>query len=241
MTEAYALFKKIHESAGMTYLNRSKIRDFSTNIFWSNYIELKRACEIVENPEVGIKLFGGEQREASTQVHMEVMRLFHNFLAAAKSLVDHTRVFVDERYSGSPLSDAYKDKVKNDLSENPLIRFIQDLRNYMMHKGLPSGSMSLSVKRQADDSFAAQSTVSIRRDDISTWSGWTKPSRTYLISAPEHIKISDLSRDYAERIENFSEWLDGAVRRHHIRDIREFQTLQRLYRDAQEREAKAGI
>ncbi len=239
MSESYDLFKKIHESPGMAYLNRSKARDFSINIFWSNYIELKKACQIVENPEIGVKLFMEEQRDTGEKIHMEVMRLFHNFLAAAKSLVDHTRVFIDEYYSGSPVFDAYKDKVKADLSDNPLVRFIQDLRNYMMHRGLPGGAMSLSVKRQPDDSFITESTVSMNRDELLKWGGWTNPSRSYLATAQKQIKISDLSNIYAAQIRNFSEWLDKAIRRHHIKDIREFQKLQRLYRDTRERESQA--
>jgi hypothetical protein len=240
MSESYDLFKKIHASPGMTYLNRSKIRDFSINIFWSNYLELRKACQLVENPEVGVKLLMGDQRELGLQAHMEVMRLFHNFLAAAKSLVDHTRVFVDEHYSNSPVSDGYRDKIKTEFSEDQLARFIQDLRNYMMHRGLPGGSMSLSVKRQPDDSFTTESTVSINRDDVSTWSGWTTLSRAYLATAPEQIKISDLISSYAEKIRGFSEWLDRSIRGYHIRDIRDFQKLQRLYRDARTKESKAG-
>lgn len=237
MTESYELFKRIHASRGMVYLNRRKIREFSTNIFRSNYAELKQACEVIERPDVGIKLFSDEHRHAGIEVHMEVMRLFHNFLAAAKSLVDHTRAFVDENYGKTSLSDAYADKVRTVLSEDLLVRFIQDLRNYMMHKGLPGGSMSLSVKRQSDDTFAIESTVSIKRDDIAGWNGWTKLSRTYLASASDEIKISDLARDYAQRIEAFSDWLDKAIRKHHAQDIRELRKLDRLYRSAEKREA----
>lgn len=133
MSEEYELFKKIHDSDGMKFQNRKKVRDFSYNIFRSNLEELRKACEMVENPDLGIKLMSEQHRELGVQMHMEINRLFHNFLAAAKSLIDHTRVFVAQHYENTPLKDAYESKVGSDLAEDPLCRFIQDIRNYMLH------------------------------------------------------------------------------------------------------------
>ncbi len=113
------------------------------NIFSGNYLELKKACEIVENPDIGLKLMSEPMKGAGVQAHMEVMRLFHNFLASAKSLVDHTRAFVDDHYAGTAFKQGYDQKVQAELASDPLIKFIQDLRNHMLHRGLPSGSMSL--------------------------------------------------------------------------------------------------
>jgi len=134
----------------MVYLNRRKVRAFSHNIFVGNFKELKKACEIVENPEIGLKLMSQSMRGSlGVQAHMEINRLFHNFLAAAKTLVDHTRVFVEDHYSGTPLKQAYEQKVQAELANDPLTKFVQDFRNYMLHKGLPNSSMSLSITRNA--------------------------------------------------------------------------------------------
>lgn len=232
---AYELFKQLHASPGMVYLNRRKLRAFTVNIFHGNFGELMKACEIVENPQVGLKLMSEEHRKTlGTQAHMEVMRLFHNFLAAAKSLIDHTRVFVDDYYRDTPLMQAYQQKVQADFADDPLMRFIQDLRNYMLHRGLPGGSMSLSVTRDPEtNAQEMKSTVGIDKKAIATWDRWTKPSLQFLASADDEIQISQIGRAYGERVVQFAEWFDTKLHKHHGDDIAAFERLQKEYQAAQ--------
>lgn len=235
---SYQLFKELLASPGMEYLNRRKLRAFTVNIFHGNFSELMKACELVENPEVGLKLMSEEHRETlGTQAHMEVMRLFHNFLAAAKSLIDHTRVFVDDHYRDTPLMQAYQQKIQADFADDPLMRFIQDLRNYMLHRALPGGSMSLSVSRNPDtNAHDMKSTVGIDKKAIETWGKWTKPSLAFLAAADDEIQISQISRAYGERVEEFAKWFDAKLQKHHEADIAAFENLQKEYQAAQREE-----
>ena len=68
----------------------------------------------------------------------EVVRLLHDYVAAAFSLVDATRVFVNEHYTDTGLLRVYNDRLKRDFSEAPLHRFLQDLRNYTLRYRLPA-------------------------------------------------------------------------------------------------------
>lgn len=236
-TKSYELFTQLHSSKGMEYLNRRKLRAFSFNIFSGNFIEVKKACSIVENPEIGLKLMSESMKEAGTQAHMEVMRLFHNFLAAAKSLVDHTRVFVDEHYAGTGFKQAYEQKVQAEIANDPLMKFIQDLRNYMLHRGLPNGSMSLTITQDPETNTQDfVTTVSIDREKLLQWDRWTKPSQTFLASAEKRIKISDISIAYGDRILAFYEWFDHKLEKHHEGDIFTFMKLQKEYTILQEQE-----
>jgi hypothetical protein len=168
---------------------------------------------------------------------MEVMRLFHNFLASAKSLIDHTRVFVDDYYDGTPLMQAYRQKVQADFATDPLMRFIQDLRNYMLHRGLPGDSMSLSITRIPEtNSHDMVSTVSIDKEKLLTWSSWTKPSLSFLAAADEEIRISRISTSYGERVVAFSDWFDTTLEKHHGSDIEAFEKPQKEYVLAQQQE-----
>lgn len=224
----------------MDYLNRRKLRAFTFNIFSGNYLELKKACEIVENPEIGLKLMSEPMKGAGVQAHMEVMRLFHNFLASAKSLVDHTRAFVDDRYAGTAFKQGYEQKVQAELANDPLMKFIQDLRNYMLHRGLPSGSMSLTITRVPEtNAHDLVTTVSIDREKLLEWDSWTKPSRTFLAAADKQIKISDISIAYGDRILAFYEWFDRRLEKHHDADISAFEKLQKEYALLQEQEETA--
>jgi len=171
------------------------------------------------------------------QAHMEVMRLFHNFLASAKSLIDHTRVFVEEYYINSALKQTYQQKINTDFAKDPLMKFVQDLRNYMLHRALPQGSMSLTIKRNTETgSHDMVSTVSIDKKKLLLWENWTKPSLSFITAADSEIKISTLSTAYGEKVLAFSEWLDSELQRHHESDIKAFEMLQREYAAAEQLE-----
>ncbi len=235
---SYVLFKELHASPGMIYFNRRKLRAFSVNIFQSNFTELINACDMIENPQIGLQLMSEEHRGTSgLQAHMEVMRLFHNFLASAKSLIDHTRVFVEEYYINSALKQTYQQKINTDFAKDPLMKFVQDLRNYMLHRALPQGSMSLTIKRNTETgSHDMVSTVSIDKKKLLLWENWTKPSLSFITAADSEIKISTLSTAYGEKVLAFSEWLDSELQRHHESDIKAFEMLQREYAAAEQLE-----
>jgi len=169
---SYALFKRLHASKGMQYLNRRKIRAFTLNVFQGNLDELRKTCDLIEDPESGLRLIQASMDTGNNAAHMEVLRRLHNFLAAAKSLVDHTRLFIDEHYARTPIQEAYAQKVESDLSQDPLVKFVQDLRNYMLHRDLPASSMSISVSR-IENSIAQDLTTAatIDKQAIFTWSG----------------------------------------------------------------------
>ena len=228
------IFKELHASPEMVYLNRRKLRAFTVNIFRGNFNELMKACELVENPQIGLQLMSEEHRRTlGTQAHMEVMRLFHNFLAAAKSLIDHTRVFVDDYYRGTSLAQAYQQKIQTDFADDPLMRFIQDLRNYMLHRALPGGSMSLSMTRnQETNAQDMKSTVGVDKKAIETWEKWTKPSLEFLAATDDEIQISQISGAYGERVVEFTEWFDTELHKHHGADIEVFERLQKEYQAA---------
>lgn len=236
-SKAYSLFKQIHASPGMKYLNRRKLRAFTFNIFMGNYTELKKAYELVENPKVGFDLMTKYRHTAGIQAHMEVMRLFHNFLASAKSLVDHTRAFVDEHYINSSFKQSYDQKIQADFAKDPLVKFVQDLRNYMLHRGLPNGSMTIQIKKiDGTNAQDLSTTVSINRDKLLEWSKWTQLSRTYLESSDEDLKISKIGNDYGQKVLAFYEWFDKRLEKHHEQDLIAFELLQKEYEIAEKQE-----
>src|SRR5690349_3106692 len=99
---------EIRSSPGMMHINRSHHRTFSLNIFRMNAQELIELSRRVSDPDEALRLWSVENREANLQTHREVTRLVHNFVAAALTLVDHTRVFMREYYRDKPVFDRYQ-------------------------------------------------------------------------------------------------------------------------------------
>ena len=229
------LDQAMYESKGMQYFNRRKIRAFTLNVFLGNLQDIQLACTEFDDPQKSMKYFRDPPDGPALQAHMEVMRHFHNFLAAAKSLIDHTRLFVEEYYSTTPIKQAYEQKVLADLAQDPLIRFVQDLRNFMLHRALPPGSIMLNARRLDDTGRSEITTaVDLDRAGLLKWKGWTEPSRKYLNQSPDQINISEICTPYGQAVVAFYEWFDGKLRKHHQDDIEEYEDLRRQYRQAEE-------
>lgn len=214
------LLDDVYRSPGMEYLNRQKSHQFSYNVFAGNYTELKKVLSIIENPDLFNKIMCDENREKmGNPVHMELNRHFHNFLAAAKTLIEHTRVFLRENYQGTQLKSDFDSKVTNDFSEDPLSRFIQDLRNYMLHKGLVGNSLSMTItKIEGTEKFKAESTAYLKKNDLKNWDKWSKQGKVYLESQEDKFKISSFCILYGEKVTSLYSWFYKELYEHHSED-----------------------
>lgn len=221
----YTIFQKIHQSVGMKFLGRKKLRSFTLNIFTMNKIELQNDLELFENPEIGLQLMSHDNKGASQQVHRELNRRFHNFLAGAKTLIDHTRVFIADNYSGTSIESEYLQRVRQELANDELCRFMQDLRNYTLHCELPISTMTLKFT----PSEGITTRVSIHADELREWAGWSVPSKSFLEKQEKEISPLLLVSDYASKIEGFQEWIDTALEEYHQADLVELRELEKRH------------
>lgn len=224
-------FHDLLASPGVRYINLAHQRSFSVNIFSGNADELEAALEEACDPEKQFALLGDDNREQSQQQHRELARLLHNFLAAAMTLVDHTRVFVDEHYLGTAVKKAFRSRVESSFTNNPLTRFVQDLRNYMVHRGLPPSQKHFTLKRNETSDpprFLASSGFQLEVRKLKEWSGWKADSKRFLDLAGETLDVAPLVKDYRTIIEAFHNDFDDILHEHHQEDIRQAEELQQL-------------
>lgn len=221
------LYARIHSSPGMKFLNDLHARSFSLNIFQMNALELMEATRKVRDPDLGPPLMFEANREAGQQAHRELNRHIHNFVASAKSLVDHTRVFLKVSYAESPVLETIQLKIKSIFSESPVTAFVHDLRNYMVHKGLPNSHMFLEWHQDPSAGSGPQVTSGIRFDtqSLAEWSSWTAPARRYMEQCGEHIDIHRFTDEYVVAVTRFHAWLEHTLREHHSAELAELEDL----------------
>jgi hypothetical protein len=213
----------------MEHINRSHHRTFSLNIFRMNAQELIEIARRVNDPDEGIRLMAQDNREASQQTHREVTRRVHNFVAASLTLVEHTRIFMREHYSNTPTFDQYQAKVDAEFVNEPLVKFVQDLRNFMLHKGLPESEMFLNFESNPDlpDGGGVLATgIRIKSDKLSAWAGWSAPARTFIESSGQYIDIRTFAEAYTDKIVSFHDWLQGELDQIYSADLDELRALQ---------------
>jgi hypothetical protein len=231
-TDHGAMLQAILSAPGMVHINRTHARTFSLNIFRRNAQELLAATRDVRDPEQGLQLMAVDNREAGQQAHREINRFVHNFVASAMTLVDHTRNFVREHYDGTALKRDYDDRVKANLASVPAVRFVQDLRNYMLHRTLPQSQMFIEFDSRPESSGGQptlETGVRYQTSALLEWDGWTAPARAYIAAAGEHIDIHTFVESYLEKVLAFHEWLDAALNQFHADDLVKLMELQEAY------------
>jgi hypothetical protein len=225
----YELHIAMLDSTGMAIANRIESLSFSYRIFKGNLQELEKALTVIETPEIAFLLWAEKNADKLQQVHKEIIRYFHNYLAGAKSLVDHTRIFIKEYYRNSQISHEYESRVKAEFASDPFTQFVQDLRNYMLHKGIPSTQMGLKVSKDNPPDCSVFLSLSVLRD----WDRWNKFSKKYLMSlTDEKLRLKNIVQDYGRKVSQFYDWLLARLLDVHKNDLLELDKMQRQYAEA---------
>lgn len=160
-------------------------------------------------------------------VTVEIIRRLHNYVAAAKSLVDHTRRIVNSLCSQLPFMHEYEERVQQTFATNPLARFVQDLRNYTLHRDLPIRGASVGRVRGAFGPFIALDT-----DALASWDRWSSPAARYLTSSERPLLVRHVVDAYDALVADFQEWLEARLRQVFSADIAEEQRLREMVRAA---------
>jgi hypothetical protein len=213
----------------MEHVNRSHQRTFTLNIFRMNAQELIEITRRVNDPDEGLRLMSQNNREVGQQTHREVTRRVHNFVAASLTLVEHTRIFMREHYSNTPIFDRYQAKVDAEFANQPLVRFVQDLRNFMLHNGLPGSEMFMNFQSNPDlpnGGGVLTTGIHIRAAQLLAWSRWSAPARTFIESSGEFVDIRTFAEAYTDNIVSFHDWLQGELNQFHLADLDELRALQ---------------
>lgn len=190
-----------------------------TYVFVGNAMELKAHLESLHDPAVALPVMSNapEHEESGERFDRELVRRLHNFLSAAKSLIDLTRNIVDRMYPEGELRNEYDRRAK-DFATNARRRLVQQLRNYVLHNRLPPTSGRLGFTRQAEG-FAMETRILLDPEQLLRhWKRWDGPVRQLLESDVE-LDLLELVNEYLDQVADLYLWLYGAQIREHKDDI----------------------
>lgn len=161
--------------------------------------------------------------------------LLRNFLVSRMAVRDHTYVLVAKYWESDPaipreedseFMDQYRAKMKA-LLIKPQFSFLQDLRNYGVHKALYPFTLSTQ--------FAGgymRNDIKLDRDKLlSTYSKWSAPAKRYIESTDDGVDLLTPLEEWSSACKEFYEWLHGAVTDHHMED---FQAVEQAWEDYRE-------
>ena len=217
--ELLALAQEINKSDALRYAGRIETLGVNYFVFHRNYEELKKLIDVRNNQGKMLELWDLRNPHQLDIVINELLRLFHNYLASAKSLVDQTRVVVPAWYKDHDFLKEYNDQIASRFAGNPLTGFIEDLRNFSLHYSLPiiNATFSFPSDRETGKSTLFFSFV-LAKNGLLVWSRWNK-GKAYLSKAGDEIDIGELADAYYRQIADFHYWLVKRLQEIHRDDL----------------------
>ncbi len=200
-----------------------KSHETSVMIFTGNHLELKRALDFVHDPSKSFVYFIEANRGELWEIHQDVVRLFHNFVASALTLVEHTRILINQQFVKEEIRVGYQSRVDNVFASDPLSGFVQDLRNYILHRGLPATAMHLRLLGQ-NPKRHVDTRVILNLDQMDDWD-WNGRSKEYISSVPKELPLLDVVESYGNKVRGFHQWFVEWFSKIYEREIEELFTL----------------
>lgn len=224
--ELMKLQEKIQATEGWRITQKINIFGLSEYTFRKNTEELLSIlAEYESNTDLAIKIADVENRKGFETFLTEVTRLLHNYLAAAKTLIDHTRKFFQDEYQGTEFESEYNNKISEFFISSSTSKFIQDLRNYTLHRTLPITGATLSFHRDSGFSHG----INLAKGSLMEWDRWTVKALEYLNEQEENISLLKLVSEYTEIVIQFQNWFKNQQINIHRESIEELTKLQKEY------------
>jgi len=234
MEDPQDIAEEIFKSQAYLIQGRIEYLYSSYSIFDHNFQELKHLLEKFRGAEPKDPIWNIERRHELGALGQDALRLLHNFLASAKTFADVTRVLIQARYQGHPFADQYRQEAVSRFSTSQVARFVQDLRNYMLHYSLPITRAHLKIQMQPrPEGITLESSFILDREALLEWDRWTTPARAFLTESSSDLDILGFTRQYHSLVQSFHAWIQRRLSELHSTDLQWLQSMQEKLRAAQ--------
>lgn len=193
----------LEQSKEMEIYRNFQALQASFRVFSGNFDELVRGLEHLKDSRSSLAMYNDEHRENAESLLDQSSRFFHNFLASAFSLIEHTRKVVNRLYSGEAFKDEYQKKLEQDVISQPIHGFVKELRNYTQHYTLPILALQITFLEDFDD---LDFRVKMDAEVLKQWDNW-KGAKSYLDVLGDSCCIKTVANEYFVLIRNFYAWL----------------------------------
>jgi hypothetical protein len=195
----------IEASEGYRMRARMNLLEKSYFIFDANYLNLGHVLDEFEQPTVFLKLWEERTRDRFDLFIDDVIRLFHNYLAGALTLLDHMDTLRDALYGDEGFSEEFQARWEERIGGPALPHFMEDLLVYMLHQGLPFALAELNFGRMGSG-VEVDSAIRLDADRLKDWEHWSEKGREYLGALSGKTKLHDLAKEYADTVAGLYQW-----------------------------------
>lgn len=203
-----------------------QLQGFSLSIytFDRNFVELQNFISFLANDPRADSLFWLRNRDKLMRAMNDVIRLLHNFVASALSLIDHTRRLYNKLYAEFGTFPDYQQRVNHDFAQDPLSQFVKCLRQYCQHYKAPNLDVTVSWK-QGDERETR--TFNLLVEDLRTFDEWSSLAKRYLEGIDTKIEIVEVATEYRNKVIAFYEWFQSRQEEIHSDEFKRFREKER--------------
>jgi len=197
-------------------------------VFRRNYEELDRIYETFNQPANfrELALQTDQAQRIVQETILEFTRALHNYLASAKMLVDVTRRWVRQRFEASEFLEQYQTEVRDRFASNVQAQFLEDLRNFTLHRSLPLSIPELRMQQVSDKRLRSSLGIVLLKDYLLEWDEWSELGAMQIQMAFEgEIDIVTVCNQYYENVTQFNQWLFWNVRRLYEAEIAQINSV----------------
>jgi hypothetical protein len=174
--------------------------------FASLKAHINRLPELEDSTPAGVFNLSIYAKIEKQQYNQQSLQHLNNYLSSAFSLIDYTRKHF-EKYYGIDKIPNYQPRVKSDFEENPLHKFIQEFRSYIVHYGVPQLS-TVSQAHPVGDKFETRHWISINLNHLIKSSfNWKTKSKEFIKNqASDKIELLSVLGNHYTLLSEFQVW-----------------------------------
>lgn len=200
---------------------RLQFLETSFYIVQRNFEQMMGGLEFYQEAD---ELWEMKNRPALDQFQQEFLRLVHNYIASYFSLYEHTQR-IKNHVGSEELENQYEDKL-DETGIEEISSFLLRFRAYTQHYQLPPLVAKLeyeTIDRETGEGVERRHLV-FDRDSLLEWDDWGD-SRSYVEEFDEHVDFLDIAEEYQEKIREFTDWFDQAVREVYAEEFSELESV----------------
>jgi hypothetical protein len=202
----------MYDGSEARILRRIQFFGYSFELLLRNYRPLVELIDRIVNANP-LELFGSVNTWRKEELLKQLSFCLHDYVAAVKSLVDHSRTLYNQTYRDSGQFPDYTTQVETTFVNDPEVALVQGLRELAQHYELPN--VTLIEMWGSQPAFS----VVLRRDDLLKFAGWKPAVKRYLQAAPGEFSLPDLCERYQHKVTAFYEWMYERLREIHADEI----------------------
>jgi hypothetical protein len=177
-----------------------------------NFDELQQQFGNFHNKEINNRVWHGAYSGELDNMIFELSRRMINFVSLAKALVDVNRNLIRKKFLGTEFLHKYQEVVDRFFTNNPIVEFIEGLRNYSLHYKIPIPNVkpvdSNSETDTPDNNTLIYDSIALlKKYKLLEWNDWGKKGKEYLNSLEENIDIESIINEYFKSLQEFYVWL----------------------------------